>query len=336
MGFLLLLGLLVIILATTIILQQVQAQHLTSQKQHTPGTGITQLPTNQSTGTTASPAKTGPSGQAMPVGDIPGWHQVFADDFTTNVPLGGFPSQVADKWSAYPDGWQDSYKNGVYYPSKVVSIRNGVMNLYLHTENGVHMVAAPEPKIAGASGREGGMLYGRYVVRFRSDPVIGYKTAWLLWPDSEVWPRDGEIDFPEGGLEGSITGFMHHQGATGERDQFYALSQQHFTTWHTAVTEWSPNKLTFLLDGVVVGSTTDRVPNTPMHWVLQTETTRWGPRDTAAGNLQIDWITVYALASTATTSARAFPLISSSPSFSLSLRLHLVDVCDEKRTLIFE
>ena len=26
-----------------------------------------------------------PSGEEMPVGDLPGWHQVFTDDFTTNV-----------------------------------------------------------------------------------------------------------------------------------------------------------------------------------------------------------------------------------------------------------
>src|SRR5215472_1874929 len=32
-----------------------------------------------------------PSGEPMPVGDIPGWHQVFSDDFTTDVPLGSFP-----------------------------------------------------------------------------------------------------------------------------------------------------------------------------------------------------------------------------------------------------
>ena len=31
---------------------------------------------------TSSSCGTLPSGQAMPLGDIPGWHQVFADDFS--------------------------------------------------------------------------------------------------------------------------------------------------------------------------------------------------------------------------------------------------------------
>ena len=39
----------------------------------------------------------------------------------------------------------------------------------------------------------------------------GYKVAWLLWPKSGVWPRDGEIDFPEADLIGTISAFMHRQ-----------------------------------------------------------------------------------------------------------------------------
>jgi len=70
---------------------------------------------------TGTPAITDPSGQPMPVGDLPGWHQTFADDFTTDVPLGGFsgcsqaatlmassctglPASVASKWWALACG----------------------------------------------------------------------------------------------------------------------------------------------------------------------------------------------------------------------------------------
>ena len=50
---------------------------------------------------------TSPSGQAMPIGDIPGWHQVFADDFngtTLNTsnwgPYSGQPGgDTAGWWS---------------------------------------------------------------------------------------------------------------------------------------------------------------------------------------------------------------------------------------------
>jgi hypothetical protein len=236
-----------------------------------------------------------PSGQAMPVGDIPGWHQIFAENFTTNVPLGSFPAAVSNEWGVYPDGAKDTSKNGTYYPSKVVSIQNGIMNLYIHTENGVHMVAALEPKLPGAVGQEGGLLYGRYAIRFRSDPIPGYKTAWLLWPDSENWPQDGEMDFPEGGLDGGMCAFMHHQGGTSGSDQDAYCTQIPYTSWHTAVIEWTPGRVNFILDGTVIGSSTNRIPNTPMHWVIQTETdlSSTPPSDNAAGNIQIAWVTAY-------------------------------------------
>ena len=241
-----------------------------------------------------------PSGEPLPVGDIPGWHQEFADDFTTDVPLGSFPGAVSDKWDAYQDGWTDTSGNGTYYPSKVISIHNGVLNMYLHTENGIHMVAAPEPKIPTAVGSEGGLLYGRYVVRFRSDPIYGYKAAWLLWPDSEKWPGGGEIDFPEGHLDNTISAYMHRQNATSEADQDAFGTLASFRSWHTAITEWTSSSVTFILDGQTIGTSTRGIPNTPMHWVLQTETATDGvtPNDSAAGNVQIAWVAVYVPANT--------------------------------------
>lgn len=235
-----------------------------------------------------------PSGQAMPTGNLPGWTEVFADNFAKNVPLGSFPAAVSGQWTAYPDGWTDTSHHGTYEPSKVVSIQNGVMNLYLHTENGVHMVAAPEPLIPGATGAEGGQLYGRYAMRFRADLVPGYKTAWLLWPDSENW-ADGEIDFPEGNLTGTISAFMHHKGAPTQQDAYSTGAT--YGQWHTAVVEWTPQAVTFSLDGMVIGRSTNTasIPSSPMHWVLQTETQLSGgaPSNSAAGSVQIDWVTAY-------------------------------------------
>jgi hypothetical protein len=239
-----------------------------------------------------------PSGENMPLGNIPGWQQIFVDDFTTDVALGNFPSAVSDKWFAYPDGWLDTSKNGMYYPSKVISVHDGLMDLHLHTENGVHMVSAPVPKLRAGTHRYGsGLSAGRYAVRFKADAMSCYKTAWLLWPDSEVWPKDGEIDFPEGNLDGTIDAFMHRQNATSGSDQDVYETNSTYSSWHTAVTEWRPeiNDLKFYLDGNLIGHSTSRVPNTPMHWVLQTETSLSGcvPVDSTAGHVLIDWVAVY-------------------------------------------
>jgi hypothetical protein len=77
---------------------------------------------------------------------------------------------------------------------------------------------------------------------------------------SGVWPRDGEIDFSEGDLQGSIGAFMHRQNGTSGGDQDGYRTSARFTDWHTAVVEWKPNFCRFILDGTIVGTSTSRVP----------------------------------------------------------------------------
>ena len=259
----------------------------------------------------ATPSPLDPSGVPMPVGNLPGWRQVFASDFTADVPRGGFsgctvgrtmmnsvcaglPASVAAKWWAYPDGWPDTEHNGQYEPSRVLSIHNGLLDYYIHTADHVHMVAAVVPKIPGGVDG-GGLLYGAYVVRFKAEPVYGYKTAWLLWPDHEHWPGEGEIDFPEGDLSGTIDGFMHHLGATSGSQQDVYSTGASYDTWHTATIEWTPDRCRFMLDGAVIGTSTRFVPADPMHWVLQTETATDGtaPSEDSSGHVYVAWAVAY-------------------------------------------
>jgi hypothetical protein len=250
------------------------------------------------------------SGECASVEDLPGWRRIFIDDFTGTVALGewadctlnpivcsGLPEPYRSNWWAYTEGWPDTSKNGTYSPSKVLSVADGVLDIYIHTEDGVHMVAAPVPLINGPDGPLG-QLYGRYAIRFKADSLHGYKIAWLLWPDSETWPQDGEIDFPEGNLDGEISAFMHRQGATVNNDQdAYFAGVPVSGDWHTAIIEWTQDSVRFILDDRVLGESTSRIPNTPMHWVIQTETTLDGhePDDAVAGHIQIDWVTAYSL-----------------------------------------
>jgi hypothetical protein len=244
---------------------------------------------------TASTSDCDVSGQPMPVGNIPGWDQVVADDFcNVSVPLGTWPGALSSTWSAYPNGWPDTSGTGTYNCTLVCSVQNGELDLYLHTVNGVHYVAVPYPLLLGGSA-DNGQLYGAYAVRFKADPVPGYKTAWLLWPDAAKNSNIpyGEIDFPEGQLNSTFSAFMHFTGASGQQDAY--PTSDTYATWHTAVIEWVPGSCTFILDGVVIGTSTTSVPNTPMHWVLQTETQLSGgpPNDTAAGHVDVAWVAVY-------------------------------------------
>ncbi len=156
------------------------------------------------------------------------------------------------------------------------------------------MAAALLPVLPGHSDAYQGQLYGKYTIRFRADPVVGFKTAWLLWPDTGAWPRDGEIDFPEGDLSGTIGAFMHRQDGTSGGDQDAFGTTATYAAWHTASIEWTPDKVDFILDGHSIGSSTGRIPNTPMHWVIQTESSLdHVPAPAASGDLQIDWVAMY-------------------------------------------
>jgi len=262
-----------------------------------------------------TPTNPNPSGEPMPVGDLPGWKQVFVDDFNEDVALGDFPSAVQDRWEAYPYPWRDTTGQrtnnpeigGWYHPRKTVSVKDGVLDVWLRSKNidnaDKNLVAAILPRIHGGNARFAkGQLYGRYAVRFRADMVKGYKTAWLLWPDSGVHPRDGEIDFPEGNLTGDIQGYMHWQNAVSGDQQYWALSGQSYYNWHTAVIEWEPGRVAFYLDGELLTNASggksewfDKIPNTPMHWVIQTETRLDNEQPTTAdqGHVEIDWVAVW-------------------------------------------
>lgn len=246
----------------------------------------------------------------LPKGDLPGWKQVFREGFDKgDVPIGAFPGTAySAKWSAgYKDGTPDTAgqrgaKSG-YYPSKVLSVKNGMLVWYLHSENGTSMGAAPSPKIPHNSAtppgakkllpRHNSLLYGRISVRFKADTVRGFKTAWLLWPDSGVWPRDGEIDFPEGDLSKPFYGAVHKKG-NDPWDTDVFRSHTTFADWHVATIEWSPGKVEFFLDGRSLGAGTTATPNTPMHYILQTESCLpFCPSPKATGHVYLDWIAIW-------------------------------------------
>ncbi|WP_369053505.1 glycoside hydrolase family 16 protein [Kineococcus terrestris] len=246
--------------------------------------------------TTATTPSTSSSATSMPVGDLPGWRQVFADDFTTPVPVGSFPGTVyGAKWEGY-DGLLDTSNKGTYTPGKVLSVRDGALRWDMHTENGRPLVAAPVPKLPTY-----GQTYGRYSLRFRTSATPGYKIAFLLWPDDDDWNK-GELDWPEVGalgdrpspaslVAGSLTG--------GTPPTFLPVTRAYApddtSDWHVATTEWTPGRVTFLWDGVPVATVTRGVPTTSMHWVLQAETTVDGPLPdpAAVGRVEVDWAVAY-------------------------------------------
>jgi beta-glucanase (GH16 family) len=223
----------------------------------------------------------------------PTWTLRFSDDFTQDVALGSFPAAVSDRWFSYPYPW--STLGGYYHPEKVVSIHDGVMDLWLHNEGGKWLMAASVPKFVDGTTDQ---LYGRYELRWRTDAIPGYYGVPLLWPQSEDYLKDGEIDWPEGNLAGNFYGFIHHTGATSGGDQKRCDPGVAFASgWHTTVTEWRPNSVRLFLDGTLVCEETVRIPQTPMHLVLQFTTSPQGlPPAGTSGHVLIDYVRVWSYA----------------------------------------
>ena len=261
---------------------------------------------------------TNPSGEPMPIGDLPGWKQTFTDDFKTNVPLGSFPTAVSSKWNAYgpstgPGNWTGTPTWAYYYPNKTTSFHNDMMDMWMHTEtvNGIStpMITANQPKISGTSIYGDYQLYGRYAIRFKTDKFSHYHASYLLWPKADdlcdpdptqpgcvKWPKSGEIDYPEGDFDGNISAYTHYQdGTSGADQQAFETSTPIYDAWHTAVIEWTPTSLKYILDGTTIGTTTQRIPNTPMRYVIQNGgsfSTGVAP-STVQGHVYVDWVSIY-------------------------------------------
>lgn len=182
---------------------------------------------------------------------------------------------------------------------------NGVLDYYLHTATingtGYYMIDAAEPRITAASaiGPKGGQLYGRYVVRARWDTLYGYHISFLLWPDSGVWPRDGEIDWPEGAMDSStINAFMHYQGGPTASSRDWYKASVNTSDWHDYEIDWTRSAVSYYVDGRLIGQSTNPsvILDTPMHWVLQVGLAPTGETNLnllGKGHLQIAWAVAY-------------------------------------------
>ena len=161
----------------------------------------------------------------MPRGDLPGWHQVFADDFSS--------SSLGSAWGAY-SGEPGGDPAGRWSPSHVV-VSNGcstsratrTADQRLRRGRGLGCLAAHLRQVRGAVPR-------RRRRRLLLRPAAG--------PASGNWPNDGEIDFAEdgGGNRTSTTATLHY-GANNS--QIARSLPGDFTGWHTLGVERTPGSL---------------------------------------------------------------------------------------------
>ena len=234
---------------------------------------------------------TSPSGQAMPIGDIPGWHQVFADDFNGTT-------LNTSNWGPY-SGQPGGDTAGWWSRSHVV-----VGNCLLTLKGYADPAAKPGVFVTGGVGMKDthAQTYGKYLVRMRADKGDGISAIALLWPQADVWPP--EVDFFEdgGGNRTSATATWHCGPNGIDNCQVQkTLTGYDFSQWHTLGVEWTAGKLVYTIDGTPWATVTEAgVPSIPMILDLQSqslECSRWNTcldsSTPAEVDMQIDWVVAY-------------------------------------------
>ncbi|MCZ2829862.1 glycoside hydrolase family 16 protein [Modestobacter sp. VKM Ac-2986] len=195
------------------------------------------------------------------VGGSAGTYAV-SQEFDTPVAQGSWPSDgrapsAYPNYLSYPDG-----TSGKYFPSKVLSVHDGVLDWYCHSS----MAAAVLP-----FGYEG-FTYGTYTVRMRADQFEQYHIAFLLWPVTNKWTH--EIDGPEQETS-EPKPYPAVLQSTSPSVRFQPAGQlavpKSWNEFHDYTWQWAPGSLTFFQDGVEVTRVTSNVPDQPMRPVLQVE-----------------------------------------------------------------
>ena len=224
---------------------------------------------------------------AMPVGDLPGWHQTLADDFSGTT--------LGKQWFSY-EGTPDGDPGGYFDPGHA-SVGGQQLTIAGYREPARGNLYA-----TGGVALRGGwaQTYGRYDVRFRMDLGVGLAYVLLLWPKSNRYPP--EIDFAEDNGHDRRTMFASLHPPDGSKISDRSVGGD-FTQWHTAGLQWTPSLLVFTLDGQpwanIAGS---GVPTEPMTLALQSQAWFCGQTWEACPNsstptrvnLEIDWAVAYA------------------------------------------
>lgn len=221
------------------------------------------------------------------------WKIAFSDVFGTLCPKGSFLKTYTN-WTGYPTDYHTTDGSGHYDPNQVSVVKTEDGRQVMDVEckpgpNKTNVSAAMYPRVTSP-----GSLGMRIEQRIRVvGGVEGWHIANLLWPKSEKWPQDGEIDYYEcGASSNEVSCFVHRQNATSGSDQTVFNKTLDQSKWHVVAVEWKAGKsVKWFVDGLQVGSTmTNRVPSTKMRLVLQIESSG-APK--AITHVQYDWIKVH-------------------------------------------
>lgn len=185
-----------------------------------------------------------------------GYELVFNDEF--NQPDGSQPDP--EKWVS-SERRNSTWNRYVADDTRVVYIKDGA--LVCRALRNPDMASDNVPMLTGARETRDkfSFTYGKVLVRLKTTPHKGnFPAAWMLpQPPAEGWPAGGEIDIFE------TIDAQEHAWHTVHTNWTYTLGNKNnpissfdedctVSNWHVYGLEWTEDRLTWTVDGTVVGT----------------------------------------------------------------------------------
>ena len=188
---------------------------------------------------------------------------------TTDASGNAFKVVLADDVSAgyQTSNWGNAYNGGTYWngafdwSANDVAVRSGEMQVTdTRHADGSWTAGGFNSMKAGQS-----ITYGTVEFDARVEQAQGTQAAILMWPVSDNWPRDGEIDILEAPKNQAMHS-SHWEGTDGSHQYSSIFSTIDPSKTHHYAMTWLPNEVTIRVDGQVVASWTDAaaIPDTAM------------------------------------------------------------------------
>ncbi|WP_060577030.1 MULTISPECIES: glycoside hydrolase family 16 protein [unclassified Pseudonocardia] len=190
-------------------------------------------------------------------------------------------TEVSGDWNMYDGPGHGG--NGTRTPD-AISVADGILTI-TGSENG---------DAGGMAWSANSQQFGRWEGCAQSPPgASDLHTLFLLWPTAEDWPEGGEVDFMEisDPSRQEVGGFLHY-GA--DNSQTEGTTQVDATEWNAFAVEWTPDKVTYLVNGEPWFEDTDpsHNPPGPMHLTIQLD--NFGGDLAGGAEMHVDWVRQYA------------------------------------------